>query len=95
MFRCHSIYKNRVAAKIELMFFRFVWTPDGQFILCAGGGDQKIHVWSAGTGVELEPWRNRHAGAVACMKWSPNTALVASGCTEGGLAMYVPSNAKR
>ena len=48
-----------------------------------------------GTGVELEPWRNRHAGAVACMKWSPNTALVASGCTEGGLAMYVPSNAKR
>ena len=82
-------------AESSLVPLEPTWTPDGQFILCAGGGDQKIHVWSAGTGVELEPWRNRHAGAVACMKWSPNTALVASGCTEGGLAMYVPSNAKR
>ena len=36
----------------------------------------------------LAKWRARHAGLPTCVKWAPNMMLVASGCTEGGTALW-------
>ena len=63
------------------------FSPDGEFVV-SGGADSRIHVWSANTGFAVSQWRARHAGLPTCVKWAPNMMLVASGCTEGGTALW-------
>lgn len=63
-------------------------TPDARAVLC-GGADAHIHVYSAATGAEVAAWRG-HTGVPTQTKWSPRRALAASGCTHGGLALWIP-----
>ena len=63
-------------------------TPDARAVLC-GGADTHIHVYSAATGAEVAAWRG-HTGVPTQTKWSPRRALAASGCTHGGLALWIP-----
>ncbi len=65
------------------------FTPDARCVLC-GGADGNIHVWSTTTGAQITSWRG-HAGMPAVLRWSPRRALAASGCTQGGLALWIPA----
>jgi COMPASS component SWD2 len=65
------------------------FTPDGRCVL-SGAADGLIHGWNTASGVELQPpWRG-HAGVPCCLKWSYSRALAASGCTAGGVALWIP-----
>lgn len=64
------------------------FTPDGRCVL-SGAPDGLIHLWNTVSGAELPQWRG-HAGVPCCLKWSPSRALAASGCTAGGLALWIP-----
>ena len=65
------------------------FSPDGEFVV-TGGADSCIHVFAATSGFQVARWRTRHAGLPTCVKWAPNMMLVASGCTEGGTALWIP-----
>ena len=76
------------AAAAEMCAPEATVSPDGQYVL-AGGGDNKIHCWSARTGREVGRWQG-HAGMPLALKWAPRRCVFASGCTEGGLALWIP-----
>ena len=65
------------------------FSPCGEYVV-SGGADSRVHVWSCSTGYQTGHWRSRHAGLPTCVKWAPSMMLVASGCTEGGTALWVP-----
>ena len=66
------------------------FTPDGRCVV-SGAPDGLVHIWNAATGAELRPaWRG-HAGVPSCLRWSPTRCLAASGCTAGGLALWIPA----
>jgi COMPASS component SWD2 len=66
------------------------FTPDGRCVV-SGAPDGLVHIWNAATGAEvLPPWRG-HAGVPSCLRWSPTRCLAASGCTAGGLALWIPA----
>ena len=68
-------------------------SPDAQYVL-AGGESCHIHVWNAreGDGREVAQWRG-HTGTPRVLKWAPSRCLVASGCTDGGLALWISPGA--
>jgi len=65
------------------------WTPDGQYVL-SGGADSRVHVWSVKTGGKVAVWGARHAGIPSSVRFAPGMMLAASGCTEGGCALWIP-----
>jgi WD40 repeat protein len=64
------------------------FTPDARHVLC-GGGDGLVRAWSTAHGGEVAAWRG-HSGVPSALRWSPRRALAASGCTHGGVALWVP-----
>ena len=71
------------------------FSPDGKQVLC-GCSDGVIRGWSTegpafnsvGGGASVA-WHG-HAGVPALLRFSPRRALAASGCTHGGLGLWVP-----
>jgi len=65
------------------------FSPDSQFVL-SGGGDGAVRVWSCKTGAEVAAFKGHKGVPVAC-KWAPRRMLLATGCSAGGLGLWIPT----
>ena len=64
------------------------FTPDARHVLM-GGADGLIYVWAVSSGRCVAHWRG-HSGVPAALRWAPRRAMAASGCANGGMALWVP-----
>ena len=71
------------------------FTVDGRCV-AMGCGDGTVRCYATvqngatPAGGECAAWRG-HSGVPSCLRFSPRRAMAASGCSQGGLALWIPA----
>eukprot|EP00854_Cymbomonas_tetramitiformis_P020115 gene20115-24079_t len=84
----HTIHRPE-APSMPPQNFDISISPDDQYVI-SGCPDYTIRAWRVSNGTEAACWSGL-SGLATVVKWAPRRKLVASGDTEGKLALWVPT----